>query len=132
MDDKEMEIVRQNILRSEERKRERRFQLRHEFRRHSDLLDSIDIAQRIAQVGMVLSAIWIFRTASVWGGISAVVCVILGTIGIGLIYYLTPFVGGMAAHFWFCDSAVPTRHATIGITLLIETACFGWIVWITS
>ena len=125
-------VVRKNIERSEERERERRFQLRREFQMQADLLDAVSLARKAAQIGLVPPAIWILWVGSSMDGLFGSFGLVIGCLGLGIVYYFAPIASGFAAHFWFRDCAVSARRTAVALTLLIEATVFGWIVVLTS
>ena len=131
MNDEEMRVVRENIERNDERQRERRQTLRHDFEHLADFLDAIEMAKRVAVMGIVPSVAWILQAGIAIGGPGAVVGVVLGWICCSIVAYFAPFAGALLAHHWFRNSGYSSARIAAALALLMEAAFFGWIVVLT-
>jgi hypothetical protein len=126
MDDQQMEIIRRRLERGEERQREHRQELRRDFQRHGELVDAIAAARKVCPWGMIPVCLLTVRFAYL-AGFWSIPFLFMGLLGMIVVGYFAPGTCAFAVNFWFYNSGVSTRRATIVVLLLAETAFTGWM-----
>lgn len=111
------------INRVEEHERQER-QLN--FQRCCDREAAIEAGRKVCPIGFIPAAMIILRFACL-RGFSSLPVVFMGMMALWIVGYFAIWASAVSASYWFYNSGVSSRRATIFFMLLIETAFAGWL-----
>jgi hypothetical protein len=126
VNDQELEIVRQNLARLEDGGRERRQELQGLFKRDDKLWDAIWLAKRVSWASLI-PAVMVTLYFGYFSGSNSLLALIVAPVGIVVVWGVAPFVSAGAANYWFYDSPIPLRRATIVMLLTIHAMFTMWL-----
>lgn len=131
LDEVDLQKIRDQEQRDEERNRESRQEGRSFFQKFANYQDTSEAAWRASFIGVLPSAIWVVCACLVsqeLNALSRVALAVFSAFSLSLVYVIVPVPCAFLAHIWFGDSRTASVRVASCLAFIATGMTFLWVI----